>query len=139
MRLVASILIASALATSCGAAQSNAPRNADIQRLAREAFLSQTFNNSRGARNRRACASHFEVLGVEVLDRQSGQFNGISYATVVVRLQVRARTAFPYDFSCSWSTRSNTGRTGQWRAGETRSLTRSLDFTRWESGWRIAN
>lgn len=123
----------------CGDADTFGPSKGEVEQVARQAFLSQTYSNSFRGANPMPCASHFEVLGVDVVDRRAGEPGGTEFATLVVRLHGRAKTEFPYEYSCSWSTQSDTGTRGFWQPGETRDLTRTLDFVRRESGWRLSN
>lgn len=124
--------------SGCAEADRNAPSDAQVMAQVRSAFLAQTFSNHLFGANPEACADSFEVHPVSVNDRRIGETGGTKYVSVAVTLTVRARTDFPNQLSCAWGTRSNTGTQGYWRAGETRSLSRMVDFVKWESGWRLS-
>lgn len=123
--------------SACGGMDADAPSDAQVTALVRGAFLSQTYSNTLFGTDAQPCSTHFEVLGVDTVDRRPGEMSGVKFATVAVAIRVRAKAEFPYTYSCAWGTRSDSGMQGHWQAGEVRVLSKTIDFIRWESGWRL--
>ncbi len=139
MRVVWSVTAVAFAVAGCGGSGQPGPSDTQVQNVARRSFLSQTYSDHLFGADPQACSAHFRVDNVEVVDRQVAAYGEGKLVAVVVRLDVHAITDFPRTYSCSWEARSDTGVIGNWRVGETRRLTRTLTFAKWESGWRLSS